>query len=205
MSGNQYEKNIRIITEELIKEFDQGSEYVGSATCDIGKAASWFYRNVMQSSIKKRALEEHEILITCACKVNGNNLDRIVDEHLEDYLRKNEIYVRSNRRHERFSDLKGILREEFKARLEFLVKLIRGEGENYDELLRNVFPNPDDAKEVMDRNFGYVLKVMKLMESEKRLIKIPEFAKDDAITIVRSTFDYASERFNRRISEIYNT
>jgi hypothetical protein len=206
------EKNIALINGRLDRELKRGSEYMdykvahmysGVFGMIVNPLVSLIYKFAARESIIKRAQRQLDLIVSCASKYNGKNLDALVDEHLEEYLNTEEAYVRGNRNHKKFPEVKKILRSAFRARLAAVTEILDGEGETYDDLARSVFPKREQSEKLCNEQLEIAEKLIVMLDEEKDLVRIPSLIRKEVLTMLRSGFEWYKKTLKEELEEMY--
>jgi hypothetical protein len=212
MGESEREKNIRIIRKRLDHELDLAFRYIdnrishlygGITGIFLNPVIKFFYTFLARNAIRRRARKQLQLIVHCASEFDGKNLEKIVDEHLEEYLLTEEAFIRGNKRHPKFGEVTSILREIFKGRLLPLTKLLSGSGETYEELTRSVFPKRKDVEAVCSQQFELVEKLIKMIREEKNLVKIPGMIRREVFAILDSGYEFAKKVLKEQLDETY--
>ena len=206
------EKNIPIIKKQLDHELDLAFKYIDNKIANlysgvvgffINPIVKFFYNFIARDQVVKRARKQLAVIIDCASKYNGKNLDKIIDENFERYLKTEEIYMRGNRRHPKFKEVIEIEREIFKGRLMPILKLLEGKGKNYGELTLSVFPKRKDAEKHVWKQLEYAEQLIKLAKKERDLIRIPSMIRNEVFAILDSGYIFAKKTLKEQLDEMY--
>ena len=205
-------RKIAIIKAEVERELDRGLEYaehemdhlhkglIGSVV--INPFVKLVYLFAGKDQIRARGLKQVEVMMACAAESEGNTLDEVLKEHFDDYLFYDETYMRSRKLHPKFPELKELIWKTFNSRMEFIIKILDGNGDSYDGLVRSVFTK-EEAEMEMGKDFEFVDEMMALVEREKGLLDIPALARKEVIDMLHISYKYARRRMKERIEQIY--
>ena len=208
------ERKIAIIRDEVRRELDRGLEYaeremdhlhkglIGSVI--INPFVKLVYLFAGRDQLRARGLKQVEVMMQCAAEYDGVNLDDILEEHFDDYLFYDETYMRCRHLHPESGTLKVLIRSVYGSRVGFIVKILQGDGDSYDGLVRSVF-SKEEAEREMGKDFEYVDGMMALVEREKGLLDIPALARKDVIDMLHISYKYAKKRMSERIAQIYES
>ncbi len=207
------EDHARIIKEELVKEMDKGLEYI--QTC-LGQMfgeglAGWFlnpiarliYHIMARKDIRDKTIRQIDVVLDCAMKFNGSNLDGLIEEHFEDYMLNDQSFHRCKKNHKAYPVIEGIMKDLFKSRIGPAHKLIISQGTCYEELTRIAFTEKQAAMDNLQRELEFSYKVLGVIKENKKVVKLPSFVRQPIIRIMELGQKYAKERLSQRIDEIY--
>lgn len=172
----------------------------------LNPLARLFYHFAAQDAAVKRARRQLDLYLDCAAKYDGKNLDRLVAEHFDDFLKTEEMIVRGNRRHPKWKEVLAIEREIFRGRLEPLVRLAReGKGETYEELTRSAFPSRREAEEVLERQLELGERLIGLVRKEPGLVPIPSMLRETVLKMLDAGTHFARETLREQLDATYGT
>jgi len=203
-------KKIDVIRNEIKKEIEKGFDFadieIGNLYTGLSTIVSPLIRIIYNFSerdqIKARSFAQLEVLLKCANECKGDNIDNIIEKYLDDYLFFDETYIRSQQSHPKFPHLKRLILNSFKNRLEVIITLLHGKGNDYNELVRSIL-SKEEAESLLGNDLEQVGKVLKFIEDESDILNIPLIARKDILKMLRISYKYAKERFHMRINEIY--
>ena len=206
------EKNFKIIRERLDYELELGFKYVDNKVAHlysgvfgllVNPIVKFFYTFIARDAIVKRARKQLDVIFQCAGEYDGRNLDKIVDEHFEEYLQTEEVYIRGNRNHPKFREVKKLEREVFKGRLEPIAMLLDGDGETYEELTRSIFPKRGEAEKYCWKQFELADKLIQMVKGERNLVRIPSVIRTEVFAILDSGYAFAKKTLKEQLDGTY--
>ncbi|MHA1276674.1 MAG: hypothetical protein ACTSQI_08975 [Candidatus Helarchaeota archaeon] len=212
MPDNPYERHAQIVKEEMISEMDLGLDHIQKLISHMyGGVAGWFlnpfarmiYHIMARKDIREKAIAQIDIVLDCAMKYNGNNLDALVEENIEEYLFNDQSFHRCRKTHKAYPLIEGIMKEVFKSRIEPAHRLVTSEGCCYEELTQNAFSEKQQALDNLKRELEFSYEVLNIIRNNKKVMKIPSFIRDKIIHIMELGQKYAKERLTQRVHEIY--
>lgn len=163
-----------------------------------------FYHFAAQEAAIRRARLQLELYLECASKFDGRNLDKLVAENFERFLKTEEIYARGNRNHPKWKAVLAIERATFQGRLEPLVRLAReGRGETYEELTRAAFPSRKEAEEVLECQFELGEKLIDLVRKEPGLVPIPSMFRETVLNLLGTGVEFARHTLKEQMDAAY--
>lgn len=170
----------------------------------LNPLASLLYRVAAKEAVAKRAREQLEIYLECAERFDGGNLDSLVKENFDRFLKTEELYARGNRKHPRWKEVVALEREIFRGRIEPLVRLAReGRGESYEELTRTAFPSRREAEEVLERQLELGEKLIDLVRKEPGLAPIPSMLRETVLKLLGTGVEFARQTLEEQLDAAY--
>jgi hypothetical protein len=208
----QLDRNEAILRAKVALELDRGARFLeqrvehlftGFPGMLLNPLAGAAYRAVGRDEIVRRATFQLDTILAAA-RTHGEKPEAIFDGHLTTYLSHDEAYVRANRRHPRYQELEGLLREVYVARVEPVSLLMhKGIGESYPDLVRSVFPSRAAATNLLQREFLYSDRIMVMAEREHGLLHMPPFVGHDVLRLLREAYDWYKDRAMRSLDGVY--
>lgn len=205
-------RNEAILRSRLGVDMARGAQFLegrvghlfgGLAGLLLNPVASAAYRAVGRDEILRRAQRQVDVLLAAA-RDHGSRPEAIFDGHLTSYLRHDEAWARADRRHPRFPELEGLVREVYVCRVEPLSLLLhRGLGEDFEDLVRSVWPSRDAAMRAVEREFLYADRIFALAHEERGLISAPPFARHEVGRVLRDTYDWYKATLRRSVEDVY--
>ena len=211
--NNSLEENAHIVKEELIREMDRGLDYIQKLINNMyGGVAGWFlnpiarliYHIMARKDIREKCIAQIDIVLDCAMKYDGHNLDQLVEENFEDYIYNDQSFHHCKKNHKVYPIIEGLMKDLFKSRIEPAHRLLTSKGSCYEELTQNAFSKKQDALDNLQRELEFSYKVLGVIKKNKNVMKIPSFVRNKIIHIMELGQKYAKERLTERIDEIYN-
>ena len=202
----------QIIKEELINEMDLGLDYIQVCIGKMyGGITGWLFNPIAKliygimarKDIRDKAINQIDIVLDCALKFDGTNLDALVEEFLEDYMFNDQSFHRCKKSHKAYPVIEGIMRELFKSRIEPAYRLLMSNGTCYEELTKNAFSEKQDALDNLQRELEFSYEVLGVVKENKKVMKLPSFVRNGILRIMELGQKYAKERLTSRIEEIY--
>jgi hypothetical protein len=212
MSDDSYEEHAQIVKEEMISEMDLGLDHIQGLISNMyGGVAGWFlnpiarllYHIMARKDIREKAIAQIDIVLECAMRYNGKNLEELVEDKIEDYLFNDQSFHRCRKSHKAYSSIEGIMKEVFKSRIEPAHRLVISEGNCYAELTKNAYNEKQQALDNLQRELEFSYEVLDIIKNNKRVMKVPSFIRDKIIHIMELGQKYAKERLTQRVHEIY--
>ena len=212
MHIDSLQEHAQFIKEELIKEMDMGLDYIQTCIGNMyGGVTGWFlnpiarlvYHIMARKDIRDKAIAQIDIVLDCAMKYNGSNLDQLIQENFEDYMLNDQSFHRCKKNHKVYPIIEGIMKDLFKSRIEPTHKLLNSNGNCYEELTKNAFSEKEFALGNLQRELDFSYKVLDVIKEHRRVIKLPSFVRSPVIKIMQFGQQYAKERLTERINEIY--
>lgn len=212
-ASTPFDRNMDIIRDRLGFEIDimlkfvenqVGNLFPGPLGVLLNPLARLFYHFAAQEAAIRRAREQLELYLECARKFDGKNLDRLVADNFDRFLRTEEIYARGNKRHPRWKDVLSAEKEIFRGRLEPLVRLAReGRGDTYEELSRSAFPSRKEAEEVLERQLEMGEELLALIRKEPGLVPIPAILRETVLRMLGTGVEFARKTLREQMDQTY--
>ena len=205
-------EHAQIIKEDLVSEMDTGLDYIqvcigkmygGITGWIFNPIAKLIYNILARKDIRDKAINQIDIVLECAMKYDGTNLDTLVEEHIEDYMLNDQAFHRCKKNHKSYPVIEGIMRELFKSRIKPAYRLLTSSGNCYEELTQNAFAKKQDALDNLQRELEFSYEVLGVVKENKKVMKFPSFVRNGIIRIMELGQKYAKERLTARIEEIY--
>ncbi len=212
MHDASLEEHANIIKEEMLHELDLGLEYIQFLISKMyGGIAGWFlnpiarliYHLMARKDIREKCIAQIDIVLDCALKYDGKNLEELIEENFEQYIFNDQSFHHCKKQHKVYPVIEGIMKDIFKSRIEPAHKMLYSKGDSYDELTKSAFTQKEDALNNLQRELEFSYDVMGVIKEHKKVMKIPSFVRDKIITIMEQGQKYAEERLTSRIDEIY--
>ncbi len=181
-----------------------GGLFPGPLGVLLNPLARLFYHFAAQEAAIRRAKEQLELCLECARKFDGKNLDRLVAENFDRFLKTEEIHARGNKRHPRWKEVLSLERAIFRGRLEPLVRLAReGKGDTYEELSRSAFPSRKEAEEVLERQLEMGEELLALIRKEPALVPIPSMLRETVLKMLGTGVEFARKTLREQLDQTY--
>ncbi|HUY01517.1 MAG TPA: hypothetical protein VMV49_18280 [Candidatus Deferrimicrobium sp.] len=206
------QEKAQIVKSELLHEMDLGLEYIQVCIGSMyGGITGWFlnpiarliYNIMARKDIREKAIAQIDIVLDCAIKYDGKNLEVLLEDNFEDYLLNDQSFHRCKKSHKTYPIIEGIMKELFKSRIEPAHKLLSSNGTCYEELTQSAYAEKQNALDNLQRELGFSYKVLSVVKENKKVMKLPSFTRDSIIKIMELGQKYAKERLTQRIDEIY--
>lgn len=205
-------RNEAILRAKVAVELDKGTRFLeqrvqcmfpGTLGAFLNPLLGMAYRTVGREEILRRAHTQVDIVLDAA-RAHGQAPATIFDGHLTRYLEHDEAFARANRRHARYQELEGLLREIYVARVEPVSLLLhQGMGDSYSDLVRSVFPNRDAARRVVEREFLYTDALFALAREERDLLHAPPLVRREVFEVLKDTYGWYKGRVQGSLDEVY--
>jgi hypothetical protein len=210
----QLARNEAILRAKVQVELDKGARFLearvqgmfpGLAGLVLNPLAGMAYRSIGRDEIVRRAHRQLDTIIAAA-RTHGATPEAIFDGHLTAYLKHDEAWARANRRHARFPEMEGLLKEVYVARVESVSALLhRGMGDSYRDIVRSVFPVRAMAEQTLAREFVYADRILILAHDEPGLMWAPPLVRREVFDVLREGYEWYKGSVHRSLDEIYAT
>lgn len=208
------DKNIRMVRSDTLSEIDIGLARVnnvigngnGGLTDELIKITKKaIYKIAVKEELKRKGVGQFDTIIKWSRKYleNGDSFDKIVNCCLNEYLSFDVMYPRCNHRHPKIEDVLNLYKDEVEGRLAYCVKLLAAEGDTFDGLVVNAFPDKNILDAFLNGEYESVHKKIEMVKKNPRLIRLPSGIRDEIISIIEEVFKYSKDRLNFRHNEMY--
>ena len=215
----ELEKKRNLILDRFMEEFDDGMAYMkdqirhnlydGITGWLLNPVASWLYKIFVAPSIRDQALENFNTLFDCAKEFNGDEICmdsalEIVSENFDELTKNDSTYNRFDKKHDKAEDMKLLIKEGFAQQLLLTKKLMDSPGETYEEIIRNAFMTKDIFLKFTEEQLENTSRGLNLLVSEKKLLKVPNFIRDQTKRLLQQGYDYTVERAINQVNDIFS-
>jgi len=197
---NEFEKEIKHTGDFFQEEI--GRRFKGLFGVVVKRVARELFNWIISAGALDRGRRNFKYVLDVAEIVDGD-IKRTVDKMIEGYLKTNELYIRADKAHPSFNKLKSLLKEEFEARLKIYNPILKSDGNDYGELVRGAFTHKKDILHLTEKYFDVIDRIVKCMDEEKGLIRIPSAIRNPIIKIIKISFDSMKEKILNDIDLIY--
>jgi hypothetical protein len=183
--------------------------YQGFLGSLLNPLAHGVFSFIAKEDIRQRGIKQIDLILdVAAAEVNykGNinsAVHRAVERHLNEFLAVDEIWHRCNKDDGKISEMRAILKDAFRNRLEGVVRLMAGDGSDYVSLARASFPKRSDLEALCMGQFQIAEKAAHLIESERDLLRAPHIARKELVAVLKSVLKYGEKMVNDRLDEVY--
>ncbi|MHA1376893.1 MAG: hypothetical protein ACTSRG_00800 [Candidatus Helarchaeota archaeon] len=133
-----------------------------------------------------------------------DELERIVEENFKGFLRRDANFIQFRKRHEKIEEAKQLLKDTFRHKLINDYKLLRGEGETYEEIAISSEPNKDEAKEFTSKEIELYRKTINFLKNNRGIINVPGIIRIDILEAVINFYECVIKHLIDNIERIYN-
>lgn len=203
-------KKEEVIRQRLMDGLDEELQFVeqrlrsfygGLAGMLLNPIVQQVFRFAAKDSIRRRGAKQVEFLLRVARQ--DKPLERLVDETFEEFLQTDEVWHRLRKNHPRIGEMKRLLREMYHNRLDGIYRLLRVEGTTYEELSRNAFPRRHDLEALCQEQFTLADRVVKIVEKEGELMRVPGMMRKELIALLGSVISYGEHLIQKNMDSIY--
>lgn len=208
----EFERKKKIVLEELERGIKSYGEYLerkinerfsGLIGLAIRRVARRLFEWVMKGGVISRLRKNYEFVLDACEEVDGKSVEDVVKEKGKEYLSSNEVYLRANKGAAKIKELEKLLLQEFGIRLKIYSRIIKAEGNDYPELVRNAFREKNELKKLVRKEFELVDRALELMESERDLLRIPAGMRAPLLRIFSSSSHFLREKMLEDVDRIY--
>jgi hypothetical protein len=214
------ERNYRIVQERMIQQMDKSLE-LGKTLIDteldmgilnflIRPVVKAFYDYWAQNDARNGTLRQIKITLDSGKELllKGNseiNFNRIVEENFPKYFKADQTSLQCNKNHKNYQKLKEVSKETFINYLKELRILlnIKEEVEDYGDLCRIAFKNPEEAKNNLMKQIDYTDEGIKIIEEDPSILNIA-IGRNLIVKALRKGFEQTKKDFIEAINDTYN-
>ncbi len=210
---DRFEKNKSLIRQALIEDIDFGliklRKLIEDEYPDILHKVSipFIYNMYVKDKLRKSTIRQLNLVLKAAEEYNGVNLDTLVEKYFADYFQHDVTYQHCNKNHPKFPELRGVIKISFRARILPAFRVMNAkEGENYNELIKNVYKTRAKTRQALEEHLIITDKAIDIIEDNKDLIKGPivqAIYLGRNIRIIRAGYEFAMEYLIRRLDAIF--
>ena len=213
-------RNYEIIEKSMIKQMERSFE-VGKKLIDseldaglfnflVKPAVKMFYDYWTNSDAREGTLQQIKTTLDCGkdLVMNGVSEDaynKKIEEHFPAYLEGYQTFRQCKKNHRNFEKLKKITKDCFVTQVEETVMFLGVEDENiecYDDLVRAVFKNKENARKSLMRQLDYNEAGIKIVEKDPSILKIIT-GKSIIIKALRKGFDITKKELLKGLDETF--
>lgn len=208
------EKKKRIILEEVERQIHSyggflerkiSERFHGIIGIAIRSVAKKLFSWIMRTGVINRFKKNYKFILDTCEELNerGKEIEDIVREKREGYLESNELYVRANKKAEKIKKLEKYLLEDFKVRLKIYSRILKADGESYEELVKNAFKEKEDLKKLVKEEFEIIERIIRLISSERDVLRIPSGMRGPLLKIFSVSAQIMKEKMLGDTDKIY--
>jgi hypothetical protein len=169
-----------------------------------------FYDYWAQNDARNGTLRQIKITLDSGKELllKGNseiNFNRIVEENFPKYFKADQTSLQCNKNHKNYQKLKEVSKETFINYLKELRILlnIKEEVEDYGDLCRIAFKNPEEAKNNLMKQIDYTDEGIKIIEEDPSILNIA-IGRNLIVKALRKGFEQTKKDFIEAINDTYN-
>lgn len=161
-----------------------------------------FYRFIQRERVLNRARRQLNILLDATEDVEqGLSVDAALDKWTEPLLKTEELYFRCDRDHPDFPQVLPFVREAWRGRLESLARMVRAEGQSFDDLMRSAFSRAE-AEEFWNIQYRVLERLLDLVE-QSDMLKVPKIIRKEVLGLMRTGYAWYRNWMGEEILRIY--
>lgn len=155
---------------------------------------------------EKRSTEQMDLILECCKKLSTDhsNLEEIIEENYKNYLKNDNLYFNMRKRHKRSQDAADLIKEIFKNHLIGIARVLRGEGETYDELSRSINPTYEIGLKYIEKEVELTNRIAQLIREDRGIINAPGVVRYDIMQAVINLLEYSVNQMMDELKRIYN-
>jgi len=213
VNEDQFQKNADIIRKQWINELESTMEEVEQLIRDdfytgiwgflLNKIVAIVYGFLLSNDIKEKILRQSEILIAASKEFNGKP-DEIVQKFFEPYLKEDPSFERAKKKHLKLSELKERYKRSFILLVGETARLLRSEGDNYDEIFVNAYKTKEEASKATFSILDHAKEDLEFA-IEHNMIKLNILVRDQIIRILRKEIEIGRKYYEIKINEAFQS
>ncbi|MHA1299387.1 MAG: hypothetical protein ACTSO9_08135 [Candidatus Helarchaeota archaeon] len=163
------------------------------------------YKIIIGPETEAKINQQKELTLELASQWNGSEEDfeKIVNENFKTYLKKDANFVHLRKRHEKFEVVKQILKETFKHKIRNDYKLLKGEGETYEEIATSSEPSKKEAKDFTNKEIELYNKMIDFLRNNRGIIAVPGVIRIDILEAVIKFYECVIKHLKDNVERIY--
>lgn len=195
------DRNKNLLKEKGVREIESRMERLREAAPSF---LNLFGTKLVEES-SRIAVQQLEIVLDCATKYGQLPLIEIVHESIDEYIQNDLSYKYHNKTHSLYRDLQDILSKWFRSRIAAFGELLKSQGDNYDELIKERFGTRDEAEKILEKEIEAATKAIRLIEANPKLLKLPFGVRLQwVIDILKKELKYSQQQLSEDMDRIYS-
>ena len=151
-----------------------------------------------------KAVKYLDIILSCSIKyLHGEDPNDLVEKNLRNYLKFETVASNLKKRHPKFHLIEPLERDLFKSRIILYSRLLQGEGSNYFELSKSVFPTKEESLKNAQVEIELEEEVATVMKLHRGIIMAPGLIKIEVLEASLFAFQYVHDKILSEIDKIY--
>lgn len=193
-----YASELKIINKELENYFKKKSNLLPLDS---------IFKLIIGPETETRIIKQKEFTIQMASQWNGmeDELEAIVNENFQSFLKLDAGYLQFKKRHPKFEEAKMILKDIFRHKIRNDYKLLNGEGNIYEELAISSTPNKEEALEFANIEVELYKKTINFLKDNRGIINVPGVIRIDILEAVVAFYLCVIKHLKDVIERLYST
>jgi len=210
---NDLERARELVRDTYREEIKLGlrhvSKIIQKETLGLGSPIDLAFRLGLAPDIRKRVFKQIDLVIDNAEKLDsGYGIEDLLDGNFENYMRFDLTVSYLRKHHEKFPEIKDLVKQIYKHRIELAKRLLtahkNGVFDNYDDLARMALPIREEAEKALDDEIKLSNKVIEILKKYPDLIFAPPIIQGFGLTIVEQLMTYGNDRKKSNLDKIYH-
>ena len=214
--SEQEKRNVFLIKREFIRELDHGLGKIKKLISRIYSSlllnipSNIFYYLYFRGGVRNNVITQIKISLRMAIEYTDDNLDNLINQYKELYLRNDLISLHCRKEHPIFAELQEITINNLYSRVPILHALIHSSGDTYEELVKNIFKSKEEVRRVLEIQLIFIDQWIDLLANNKDALIAPRIlsvevpiAKENIFKIIMETYEYGMERLEKKLEEFF--
>lgn len=165
------------------------------------------FKIVIGSETEIKTNKQKELTLQLASQWDGTDeeFNRIVEEHLKDYLKIDSNYIYFRKRHKAIEEGKEIIKEIFSHKIVNDYYFLKGTGETYEEITLSAMPNKEETEKLINREIELYKKLIAFIEDNRGIVDVPGIIRTDIIDAVTILYEKVMEHLVNVVERIYSS
>ena len=205
-----FESNLVLIHEELCDELEHLLDPLPRAMAS-NPVTSFFFKLIytlgFRNMLRNRLSSENDRVIDLLRESKGDVTD-LVNDDVDRLIDTNATLRSAKPKHENYPALKDAVRDLYAAILNTYGKVagnVKRVHEDYDDLVRDTLPTRDAAETVLSLVHKPTERILKLLDADLTILKLPGFLRGTAVAFVRVGYEHAKDEMERVLGRIYDS
>jgi hypothetical protein len=184
------------------------SKIIQKETLGLGSPIDIAFRLGVAPDIRSKVFKQIDLIIEDAVKLDdGDSIEGLLNGDFDQYLKLDLTVSYLRKRHEKFEEIKKLVAEIYKHRINLAKELIaahdKGKFENYDDLTKLALPDREEAEKALDDEIEFSNKVLDIVKKNPDIIFAPPILQGFGLIIVEQLMTYGNERKKSNLDKIY--
>ncbi len=204
--SQKIQKNIEIIKKYMLEEIKLALKHSGEYIRKNMPTYEAAYQLLVGPDEEERSIHQINLILECAAKLKSDqsNIEELIEETFKKYLRNDNLGYNMRKKHRKTAEASELIKEMFKNHVISFSKLLRGDGETYDDLSRTVSPTYEEAIEYVNKEIEISKKISDLIRNDRGIINAPGYFRYDIMLAILDIAEYGNNRLIEETKRIYN-